>query len=275
MVANTIDPENPSVKEVTVLMGAVRSFIEMEEIMFTIDVPYAPIEEAPIVLTQTSAEKQQPQPDYILKSCTEKEHAMRPNSAIRFVDPAGVVADYIRDLRNKALNISDFKPILLSGPKYGTLKYTVSRDTSAATTIAWGKEGTIYRGYVYDPVPGFLGEDSATFMVEFEDKYYKVEIEIQVRTSIDDHDNQGCNFAPKVIKVRKPTNGNAGDSGWGLSESISFSDLSGSALAQTTGTGTSAQITLDTNAAGHGWFIDYTPYLNEEWLPTSSPYRLA
>jgi hypothetical protein len=39
-------------------------------------------------------------------------------------------------------------------------------------------------------------------------------------------------------------------------------------LAQTTGTA----ITLDTTAADHGWFLDYTPYLNEEFLPTHSPY---
>jgi hypothetical protein len=48
-----------------------------------------------------------------------------------------------------------------------------------------------------------------------------------------------------------------------------FTDLSGASLGQTTGN----RITLDTNAAGHGWFVDYTPYLNEEWLPTSSPYE--
>jgi hypothetical protein len=43
---------------------------------------------------------------------------------------------------------------------------------------------------------------------------------------------------------------------------LSFSDLPGAAVAQTIGT----QITLDTNATGYGWFIDYTPYLNEELL---------
>ena len=46
-----------------------------------------------------------------------------------------------------------------------------------------------------------------------------------------------------------------------------FADLSGSALGSTTGN----KITLDTNAAGYGWFIDATPYQNEEWLPTSNP----
>lgn len=54
-------------------------------------------------------------------------------------------------------------------------------------------------------------------------------------------------------------------------QSLTFADLTGSAVGQTTGSGPAAQITLDDNAAGHGWYIDYTPYLNEEYLPTSNP----
>ena len=49
--------------------------------------------------------------------------------------------------------------------------------------------------------------------------------------------------------------------------SVSFTNLYGGALGQTTGT----TITLDTNAAGWGWFIDSTPDLNEEFLPTADP----
>jgi hypothetical protein len=45
----------------------------------------------------------------------------------------------------------------------------------------------------------------------------------------------------------------------GTFPSINFSDLPGSAVAQTTDSGSNAQITLDTDAAGYGWFIDYTP----------------
>ncbi|WP_374326246.1 tandem-95 repeat protein [Azonexus sp.] len=48
---------------------------------------------------------------------------------------------------------------------------------------------------------------------------------------------------------------------------IQTADLAGSTLAQTTGT----SITLDPTAAGYSWFIDYTPYLNNEYLPTSNP----
>ena len=48
-------------------------------------------------------------------------------------------------------------------------------------------------------------------------------------------------------------------------------NLPGFILAQSTGSGAYAQITLDTDAAGHGWHIDQTPYLNDEYLPTSNP----
>jgi hypothetical protein len=54
---------------------------------------------------------------------------------------------------------------------------------------------------------------------------------------------------------------------------FAFSDLLGSSLAQTTGAGASARITFDTDAAGHGWYIDYTPCLNEEYLSTSNPHE--
>jgi hypothetical protein len=218
---------------VAALLRALQSLMEMEEIMFTIDVPYVPVEEAPIVLAQATAQNQQPQPDYILRSCTETMHEDEP-SAISIVSPGGVVADYIMGLRKKGLNLSDFKPTLLIGPQHGTLKEIVLQHGTLKEIVVHDKTWFVpshddYLSYVYDPNPGFLGKDSATFMVEFEGKYYKVEIEIQVQTNIDGKENPDCNFYPKVIKVRKPSSGDAGDSTWDLSESVSFSDLPGAA----------------------------------------------
>ena len=49
-----------------------------------------------------------------------------------------------------------------------------------------------------------------------------------------------------------------------------FSDLASTAVGETTGEGLTAQITLDTNAAGHNWYIDPTPLDNtDDYLPTS------
>lgn len=50
-----------------------------------------------------------------------------------------------------------------------------------------------------------------------------------------------------------------------------FTDLPATALGQTTGEGANAAITLDTNAAGHGWYVDPTPLDNtDDYLPTSN-----
>ena len=48
-----------------------------------------------------------------------------------------------------------------------------------------------------------------------------------------------------------------------------ITNLPGAAVGETVGTGNAATITLDTNAAGHSWFIDATPSDNSEYLPTS------
>ena len=51
-----------------------------------------------------------------------------------------------------------------------------------------------------------------------------------------------------------------------------FTDLPSTTLGQTTGKGASAQITLDQNAGGHGWYIDPTQLdSSDAFLPTSSP----
>jgi hypothetical protein len=55
------------------------------------------------------------------------------------------------------------------------------------------------------------------------------------------------------------------------SPTVTFANLPGAAVGETKGAGANAAITLDTDAAGHGWYIDYTPYLNEDFLPTSNP----
>ena len=57
------------------------------------------------------------------------------------------------------------------------------------------------------------------------------------------------------------------------SKSLSgFADLPGSAVGNTVGEGSTASITLDTTAAGHGWYVDATPQDNtDDYLPTSNP----
>jgi hypothetical protein len=48
---------------------------------------------------------------------------------------------------------------------------------------------------------------------------------------------------------------------------LNIANLPGGAVGQTVGTA----ITLDTNAAGDGWYIDPNPAANTDFLPTSNP----
>lgn len=52
---------------------------------------------------------------------------------------------------------------------------------------------------------------------------------------------------------------------------ITIADLADGYLALTTGT----TITLDTDAAGYGWFIDPTPLRNEEFAAGPNPWQLT
>jgi predicted Zn-dependent protease len=235
--------------------------------MVTVEMPFVPAQDEAIVLVQAATSgSSTPQADYILQACAQIENR-NDESPVRMVNPAGAVRIYIQSLRKKSLDNSDFMPTLLRRPKHGMLTYESVLDDSVATTIRFG-HGVIYRYYMYDPDPGFEGKDSARFMVEFEGKHYQIEMEINVIKGFIDT-APDC-YRPKVIKVYKPSRGDAGETIIDLSSMLRFEELAGSSLAQTTGIGLNAKITLDNDAAGHGWFIDYTPYLNEKW-PRSKP----
>lgn len=221
--------------------------------MFTIDIPYAPPLDEPIVLAQAGSATVISTPDFIFKACIETEHTPNdPRSALRGVDPAGMLEIYYLRL-GKTINIAEIKTAVLEGPKHG--KLTAEIDSTGLVS------------YRYDPTPGYLGDDSATFMTNYRGRYYKSIVTIKVLRGIDE--NSPVCPKPQLIKVNKLVSGSFDASFEG--GNVTYSDVSGGGLAQTTGTGPTAQITLDTNAAGHGWFIDYTPYLNEEFLPTSNP----
>jgi hypothetical protein len=140
--------------------------------------------------------------------------------------------------------------------------------------------------YHYDPIPNYTGNDQAVFMAEFEGKRYKIVVNFVVSPTVGEsplmEGQQPVCPPPKLIKVNgKPVSGVLGnDINVGVMDSltfnasaitVTFSDLAGGAVGQTTGEGAKATITLDANAAGNGWFIDTTPADNSEFLPTSNP----
>ncbi|WP_301100571.1 matrixin family metalloprotease, partial [Propionivibrio sp.] len=129
-----------------------------------------------------------------------------------------------------------------------------------------------------------LDDGYDTFVIEVEKNGVKLEIRYRVQIAISSlggseglcpghrvfwkiasgSTTEGLNSGPSTTMFHLPI----GDSDNGVQ--FSYAPLADNALAQTTGTGSSAQITLDTTAAGHGWFIDPTPTDNAEFLPTSN-----
>lgn len=201
--------------------------------MIFLDVPYTPAQETPMIMAAaTDAVGKQPV-DYLIRSCTETEHDLKPDNALRGVHPAGEVRNYMERLQKNVLDIAEFKPTLLQGPQQGSLEYIVGNDESMF--------------YAYDPKPGFLGKDKAVFMVEYRGLRFKVSIDIHVLEIVSSHVDT-CPSRPTVIKLRKSSQGNGSDLLSGeLSPSIRVADLDSATLAQT-----------------YGWYIDYTPYLNDE-----------
>lgn len=81
------------------LLDYAQTILDMgEEIMFFIDIPAMPVQETPVVLAQASAPgtAANQQPDYILKACTETQSTGDPRSAVRGIDPAYMLKNYIQ-----------------------------------------------------------------------------------------------------------------------------------------------------------------------------------
>jgi hypothetical protein len=246
----------PETAEAQALLAHVSSLLNTgEELMFIMDVPYVLVEQPPIVLvggtsTTTNAARQ---PSYLLKDCQGVPSTGDPRSAQRSVDPATMLRDYMEGRVHRALDPTAFKnPTLVEGPKHGKI-FAVEY-----------KEG---RSFHYDPTPEYIGKDHAVFAVEYKGKLYKIVIDFVVDFTIGQEHEYDVPYCPKpqLIKVKQPASGSSGYEFNGTT--LNFADLLNSALGQTTGT----TITLDDNAAGWGWFIDSTPDLNEEFLPTADP----
>jgi hypothetical protein len=242
--------------------------------MFTMDVPYVPTQQTPIVLVQadTSGAGATPQPDYILKYCSETESGGDSRSAMHAVDPASMLRNYLQNRDKHAIDLTNIKNItLLEGAVHGKITSVIDN-----TGRSW---------YRYDSEPEYVGNDRAVFMVEYQGVRFKVVVELHVFTTVMENLPSSCP-PPQLIKVNgKPVSGSLGsDYSDSLTSTLNTSilstlsvdpssvtfnlaDLPGGAVGQTVGT----NITLDTHAAGYGWYIDPNPAANTDFLPTSNP----
>ena len=154
-----------------------------------------------------------PQPDYLLKECTEKPSTGDLRSAMRSVDPAFMLKNFIDWRDNRHIDLTAIKTTLLEGTTQGKLSSAISN---------YGR-----MTYHYDPTPNYVGKDRAVFIAEFEGKTYKVVVDLIINKFVDE--NTPLCPAPELIKVNsKPV---SGSSGYNLNSiSVTFADLAGGAI---------------------------------------------
>jgi hypothetical protein len=134
-------------------------------------------------------------------------------------------------------------------------------------------ESNPYGRAIYHPDEGYLGKDRVEAIVSVGEDIVKVIVHIVVQSGAVDQlaDSEWNKFCPKGLywKISQPSIEDYNDpANWynatslyglltGAKDALTgFADLSGSALGSTTNN----KITLDTDAAGHTWFIE--PVMN-------------
>ncbi|HND81548.1 MAG TPA: Ig-like domain-containing protein, partial [Accumulibacter sp.] len=174
--------------------------------------------------------------------------------------------------------------VLIQKPQHGRLTYAPPHDYTVADKQRNDSSALYWLGY--RPNPMFIGKDSAVFVITNpagEQVLVKYFFDVNPRNidlpseQIGEKYKKYCPNQKRFWKI-SPFHGKSD-----FDTNIAFTgvwhrpfqteNLPAAALAQTTGTGPSAQITLDAAAAGYGWFIDPTPSDHEEFLPTSDPHE--
>ena len=250
---------------------------EEEGIMFTVDIPYEPSRDLAtpyLMVSATQGKDKSPIPPKELKRefCQDVESADGTSS---YNDIA---------LLHFVLYKLGYK-IPKNKSEYNAPADVMASVLNSKVTIEPPKHGVVTRPlpaslfWQYKPEKGYEGPDKVVFTIEVLGRRYKVIVNLLVHSSVDEYaKTPPCDaFFRKQMKKadlidEQPTYA----AGWSPSLrsdfsqiAYNFTNLPGTAVGETVGAGSSATITLDTNAAGHGWFIDATPGNNSEYLPTS------
>ncbi|MFO1370697.1 MAG: Ig-like domain-containing protein [Marinagarivorans sp.] len=160
------------------------------------------------------------------------------------------------------VDVKKAKVVIASQPKHGIVEKT-----------KWGS-------YTYSVNEEFAGVDTFTMEVTTDNEKFILVYSVHV---VADDSTVAPNqltydlckpYIKKISDSSSSSNGQTTVLFGGLLENLDdlfagFTNLPGTSLGQTTGTGPNAIITLDTDAAGYGWFIDSTPLSNDEFLPTA------
>jgi VCBS repeat-containing protein len=263
-------------------------FKEGETIMLIADLPNAPPSTSPVVIVAQANSGEQ--------TAAQSAHVMG-------------ICDVLNLTRSSQV---DLFPLGYANGYFMTHDATINPGTAKITIIQQSKHGRVeptntdgdWRYIRYVPDDSYLGSDSVVLQVE--GNGYKVELHYFLAVTDDAGQtynpdpvckaswwiiSQDSNGSPILVAVATPslpvsnvTNpaaDTASLSSWlDLAQdynklidqsgvSVTYAALPGGSVGQTTGN----VITLDDNANGYGWYIDLTPGLNDEFLPTSNPYE--
>jgi Matrixin len=239
-------------------------------LMFDYFVPPQLSIDAPALIAQATSSKPK-----ILKPftfCTDIESGV-PNSTAN-----GFTVFRSGEWRSIERAINDNNKVRLIQPPTQGKIFLVDKVTPF--TVGNTKTGIDAYMLEYTPTENYIGKDRAVFEVEANNKKYRVTVNFWVMDTVFDDGRGDTNCKQQKFGLNGDAPQNV--SGWQRNADLSaflavasgvtysFTDLPATALGQTVGEGATAVITLDTNAAGHGWYIDPTPLDNaDEYLPTS------
>ena len=188
------------------------------------------------------------------------------------IDVENDVLDYLGYRENpKTLTLSppldfdkDIKITILQQPKHGVVGTNLLPNRPA--------HGYKLSDRNPDGRASYQGWDKVVYQVEVKGQKFKVIVNLLSVGNADTIGGQICERTRISL-----SGGSSGDvDAWLRSAQLSallssasqsltgFSDLPGTAVGETTGEGATAAITLDTTAAGHGWYVDPTPLDNTD-----------
>jgi hypothetical protein len=244
--------------------------------MLIMDMPGVPPQQAPIIMAQAA----QPSTKELYGTVgvcylTSKVNQIDPEKdkeGYYVISPQALADNLLSsepptDAAAAALNSLDYhnaEVTVLQPPKHGSL----SQDLSPGKDVS------------YYPNSGYVGNDKVIFLVNIEGYKIKVVYFIKVLSGTGSNTPETLYHkycpSPSWWQISTAT-GNANllasqlaPSLFGFGQTpdtVTFADLPGGAVGETTGT----SITLDTNAAGYGWYVDPNPAANTDFLPTSNP----
>lgn len=173
--------------------------------MFSLDTP----PETPIILAQAQVTATVPglPPDFLFEVCKETESSVdetlrpgEPGSAMRAIDPAGMLEVYLKNYGiRKEVDVAAIKTTLIEGTKHGVIIEGHTKELSKGPSSINYKSRTVYS---YDAVPDYEGHDRVVFMAEYEGKRYKIIIDLRVFKMVNEYEPT-CP-EPQLIKVNKP-----------------------------------------------------------------------